>query len=194
MEFSQFWALALFAFVTTFTPGPNNIMLMASGANVGFKKTIPHMAGITIGFSVMVLLVGIGLMGVFNTYPVSHAILKYLSLVYLAYLAFKIATSKPVETDCSYRPMTFFAAASFQWVNPKGWSMALTAVTVYSANGAWYELSLIAFVFALVNLPSVTFWAAAGQQLQRWLTTPTKIRGFNGLMAALLIASTLPMI
>lgn len=194
MEYHQLGALALFAFVSTFTPGPNNIMLMTSGANVGFKRTIPHMLGITLGFGAMLILVGIGLMSLFHTYPITHKILKVLSLTYLVYLTYKIATSSKTEVKDDYRPMSFLGAVAFQWVNPKGWSMALTAITVYSSGGSWLELASIAGIFCLANLPSVTFWTAAGIQLQRWLTTPKRVKGFNYGMAAFLLLSTIPMI
>lgn len=194
MEIPQLSALALFAFVSTFTPGPNNIMLMTSGANVGFKRTIPHMLGITFGFAAMLVLVGIGLMGLFHTYPITHSILKALSLAYLLYLTYKIATSSKTEVNDDYRPMSFLAAVAFQWVNPKGWSMALTAITVYSSGGSWLELAFIASIFCLANLPSVTFWTAAGMQLQRWLTTSKRVKIFNYGMATLLLLSTIPMI
>ncbi|MCK6265671.1 LysE family translocator [Vibrio sp. ZSDE26] len=194
MELEQLGALLLFAFVSTFTPGPNNIMLMTSGANVGFARTIPHMLGIALGFAFMVILVGVGLMGIFNAYPVSHQILKYVSLAYLVYLAAKIAMSGRAKEVEDFKPLTFIGAASFQWVNPKGWSMALSAVTLFSSGGAWFELGVIAVAFTLANIPSVSFWTFAGQKLQHWLTTPIRIRSFNVSMAVLLIASTVPMI
>ncbi|HFQ5303324.1 TPA: LysE family translocator [Vibrio vulnificus] len=194
MELSQLSALALFAFVSTFTPGPNNIMLMTSGANVGFVRTIPHMLGITLGFAVMVMLIGVGLMGLFHSYPLSHQILKYLSLSYLVYLAAKIALSGKASERKDFKPMSFLQAASFQWVNPKGWTMALTAVSVYSTGSQWWELVLIAGVFILANLPSVSLWTAAGTQLQRWLTTQTRVKSFNISMALLLLLSTVPML
>lgn len=194
MEYHQLGALALFAFVSTFTPGPNNIMLMTSGANVGFKRTIPHMLGITLGFGLMLILVGIGLMSLFHAYPFTHAILKVLSVSYLLYLTYKVATSDKSDVKHDFRPMSFIGAMAFQWVNPKGWSMALTAITVYSTDAAWLELTFIAGIFCLANLPSVTFWTAAGIQLQRWLTTPKRLKGFNYGMAALLLLSTIPMI
>ncbi|AXY02546.1 LysE family translocator [Vibrio alfacsensis] len=194
MEYHQLGALALFAFVSTFTPGPNNIMLMTSGANVGFKRTIPHMLGIILGFAAMLMLVGVGLMGLFHAYPITHNILKVLSLTYLLYLTYKIATSSKTEVKGDYRPMSFFGAVAFQWVNPKGWSMALTAITVYSNGGAWLELAFIAGIFCVANLPSVTFWTTAGMQLQRWLTTSKRVKSFNYGMATLLLLSTIPMI
>ncbi|WP_194436387.1 LysE family translocator [Vibrio fluminensis] len=194
MQWEHLTALALFAFVSTFTPGPNNLMLMTSGANVGFNRTLPHMLGITIGFPVMVILVGFGLVEVFARYPVIHQVLKVMSLSYLFYLAYKIARSQPPQTgNETYTPLSFLQAASFQWVNPKGWSMALTAVTVYNPDNSLLGLGLIAFIYALANLPSGTFWIVAGKQLQYFLTNAKRIRLFNYSMAALLVISTLPM-
>ncbi|WP_159650453.1 LysE family translocator [Vibrio atypicus] len=194
MELQQLGALALFAFVSTFTPGPNNLMLMTSGANVGYNRTLPHMLGITLGFALMVILVGLGLIGIFNTYPISHTILKWASLGYLCYLALKIALSGRAESNGEFKPMTFLGAASFQWVNPKGWSMALSSVAIYSNTGSWQELLIISCVFMLANLPSCSFWVIAGRELQRWLTSATRVRVFNVSMALLLVGSTLPMI
>ena len=194
MEFEQLSALILFAFVSTFTPGPNNIMLMTSGANVGYLRTLPHMCGIAFGFAFMVLLVGLGLSSVFEAYPAAHHVLKYVSLLYLGYLAFKIALSGRASAVEDFKPMSFLGAASFQWVNPKGWSMALSSVTLYSNGGSWLELLIISSTFLIVNFPSGTFWILAGRELQRWLTSNIRVRSFNVTMAALLVASTLPMI
>ncbi|NOH80399.1 LysE family translocator [Vibrio sp. RE86] len=194
MEFEQLSALVLFAAVSTFTPGPNNLMLMTSGANVGFARTLPHMSGIAFGFAFMVLLVGLGLSSVFQTYPATHSVLKYLSLAYLAYLAIKIAMSGRAKDVEDFKPMTFLGAASFQWVNPKGWSMALSSVTLYSNGGGWFELLIISAIFLVVNYPSGSFWILAGRELQRWLTNAVRVRVFNVTMAVLLVGSTLPMI
>jgi threonine/homoserine/homoserine lactone efflux protein len=184
----------LFAFVSTFTPGPNNIMLMTSGANVGYIRTLPHMCGIAFGFAFMVLLVGLGLSSIFDAYPMSHTVLKYISLIYLGYLALKIALSGRAAEVQNFKPMSFLGAASFQWVNPKGWSMALSSVTLYSNGGSWFELLIISSTFLIVNFPSGTFWILAGRELQRWLTSTIRVRSFNVVMATLLVASTLPMI
>lgn len=194
MEFEQLSTLILFAFVSTFTPGPNNIMLMTSGANVGYLRTLPHMCGIAFGFAFMVLLVGLGLSSVFEAYPATHHVLKYVSLLYLGYLALKIALSGRASAVENFKPMSFLGAASFQWVNPKGWSMALSSVTLYSNGGSWLELLIISSTFLIVNFPSGTFWILAGRELQRWLTSNIRVRSFNVTMAALLVASTLPMI
>lgn len=188
-------ALALFAFVSSVTPGPNNLMLMASGANFGFWRTIPHMLGISIGFLVLLLLTGAGLVQVFDRFPVTYTILKVISVAYLMFLAWKIANAAPVEKQADAgRPMTFLQAAAFQWVNPKAWAMALTAITVYVADGGVLMLVAAAVLFALVNLPSVTVWTVLGQQMARILTNPARLRTFNWTMAALLIASLYPLL
>lgn len=194
MDYSQWGPLVAFAFVSTFTPGPNNIMLMTSGANVGFVRTLPHMLGITCGFSLMVLLVGIGLTGLFQNYPLIQQILHVACLSYLVYLAIQIARSKPADNNQRYKPMSFFSAVLFQWVNPKGWSMALTAVSVYNQSASWSQLAVISLVFALVNIPSVSVWTAAGKQLSHWMTHPRYVRWFNGAMGGLLLLSAVPML
>lgn len=195
MTFDLVPALAAFALVSSITPGPNNLMLMASGANFGFTRTIPHMLGIGLGFVFMLLLVGTGLVQVFETYPISHLILKVLSVIYLLYLAWKIANAAPVEKQSSAStPMSFIQAAAFQWVNPKAWSMALTAVTVYTPDTTLAAIALVAVVFGAVNLPSVSVWTLLGQQMARVLTNRTRLVAFNWTMAALLIASLYPVV
>jgi len=170
-------------------------MLMSSGANFGFKRTLPHMLGVSIGFGVMVLLVGIGLVKIFDAYPMSYSILKIISVVYLLYLAFKIATAAaPQQQGSNSQPITFFQAAAFQWVNPKAWSMALTSISIYAASTAFSSIAIVAVVFALVNIPSVSVWAVLGQQLQRLLTSQLRLRLFNGSMGLLLVLSVIPVI
>jgi len=179
-----------FAFVTSITPGPNNLMLMASGANFGLRRTVPHMLGISIGFIFMVAMVGFGLAQVFEVYPLAHTLLKGISVVYLLWLAWKIANAAPPERSAEAgSPLTFMQAAAFQWVNPKAWAMALSAVTVYAPAQTMGATLLVAVVFGAVNLPSVTIWAVIGVQVQRILTNPARLRAFNIIMALLLVAS-----
>ena len=195
MDYDVLPALALFAFVSSATPGPNNLMLMASGANYGFRRTIPHMLGISTGFLVLMLLTGVGLVRVFEIYPAIYTALTVLSIAYLLYLAWKIANAAPVkERQATGQPMTFLQAAAFQWVNPKAWAMALTGITVYVADGGAMMLFAAAVLFASVNLPSVTIWTVLGQQMARFLTNPSRLRMFNWTMAALLIASLYPVL
>ena len=194
MTYELFTGLALFASVASITPGPNNLMLMASGANYGFRRTIPHMAGVSAGFVLMVFLVGIGLAQLFTAYPASHTILKTFSVVYLLYLAWKIATATLSESAArgGGRPFTFIQAALFQWVNPKAWTMALTAVTVYSPSQTLASVALVAAIFGIINLPSICLWIMLGKRVQRYLRSDKHLLIFNLTMAALLVASLIP--
>lgn len=193
MTFETLTALALYAFVSSATPGPNNLMLMASGANFGFLRTIPHMLGISIGFMVMLFSVGSGLVQIFDRFPVIYDVLKVASVIYMLWLAWKIANAAPVTKNTEAgAPMTFLQAAAFQWVNPKAWGMALTAITVYVGDATIIWLAAAAVLFSAVNLPSVSMWTIAGKQLQRFLTNPSRLRAYNWTMAALLIASLYP--
>ncbi|MEO1328175.1 MAG: LysE family translocator [Pseudomonadota bacterium] len=188
-------ALVGFAFATSITPGPNNLMLMASGANFGFRRTIPHMLGVSLGFAALAFLVGVGLAQVFERYPAVHLILKTVSVAFLLYLAWRIANAAPFGgREAAGRPMSFLEAAAFQWVNPKAWAMALTAVTVYAPGRSIEAVALVALVFSSVNLPSIASWALAGGQLRRILTSPARLRVFNWIMAALLVATLYPVL
>ncbi|PWI32581.1 lysine transporter LysE [Vibrio albus] len=191
--FDQIIALTLFAFVSTFTPGPNNMMLMTSGANIGFIRTLPHVLGVIFGFGLMVFLVGIGATEVFRLFPGLHQALTWACMAYLIYLAVKIGLSRPEMSNQTYRPMSFLSAAMFQWVNPKGWSMALTAVSVYNPAATLHGLLIVTLTFILVNFPSTTSWVFAGQKISGLLKNQAHIRIFNIVMAATLIGSTLPM-
>ncbi|MDQ2089769.1 LysE family translocator [Marimonas arenosa] len=188
-------ALVGFAFVSSITPGPNNLMLMASGANFGFRRTIPHMLGIGIGFTVMVVLVGVGLIRVFDLWPLSHLVLKVFSVGYLLWLAWRIARAAPPEGGGrTGRPLTFLQAALFQWVNPKAWSMAVTAVSLYAPDRSLAAIGLVAVIFGAINLPSVSTWTVIGQQMRWFLTNPTRLKAFNWSMAALLVATLVPVL
>lgn len=187
-------ALAVFAFVSSITPGPNNIMLMNSGANFGFKQTLPHALGVGIGFTIMVALVGLGIMQLFDTFPVSYQILKVLSIIYLLYLAGKIALSNSsIESGKSNaKPFTFVQAAMFQWVNPKAWTMALTAISVYAPSKSLAAVLLVAVIFGLVNFPCISGWIVLGKKMQIFLTNKQRLRIFNYTMAGLLVLSLYP--
>ncbi|MGY2189314.1 Cysteine/O-acetylserine efflux protein [compost metagenome] len=188
---------ALFALVTSITPGPNNTMLLASGVNFGFNRTIPHMLGITCGFFVLVVAVGFGLGAVFQTYPVLYTVLRYVGAAYLLYLAWKIAHSGPVSDSekGEGKPISYLGAAAFQWVNPKAWIMAIGAISTYTPmQGYFTNVIVIAAVFALINLPSVSVWAACGTLLRNVLKDRRWLRLFNWGMAALLVASLYPIL
>lgn len=196
MTFDTLTALILFAFASSITPGPNNVMLLASGANFGLRRTVPHMVGISGGHAFMVALVGLGLLGLFAAVPWLRTALTVVSAIYLLWLAWKIANAAPPEgKEAEGKPLTFLQAAAFQWVNPKAWYMAIYAQTNYApGDGAWTGAVLVALVFAAVNLPSVAVWAWGGTQLSRWLSGPGRLRAFNITMALLLVASLYPML
>ncbi len=192
-------AFGIFSFVSSITPGPNNLMLMSSGANFGIKRTLPHMFGVCIGFTLMVALVGIGLIEVFAAFPVFYDVLKIVSVLYLLYLAYKIArSSEPIKSvsgnEQQPTPISFLQAASFQWVNPKAWSMALTAVTVYSPSNTLSSIVIIAAIFGLINFPCINCWVYLGKQLRRFLNTPKRLTAFNYSMAGLLVLSLYPVL
>ncbi len=194
MTYDLLIALIGFAFVSSATPGPNNLMLMASGANFGFRRTIPHMLGISLGHAFMVTLVGLGLGQIFELYPVAQTVMQLISTLYLLYLAWKIATAAPPRTgEARGKPFTFLQAAAFQWVNPKAWYMALTAISNFTpGDGSLGPVVLVAGVFAMTNFPSITLWATLGTQLKRLLSRPGRLRPFNGAMALLLVLTLYP--
>jgi threonine/homoserine/homoserine lactone efflux protein len=188
-------ALVVFGAVMAFTPGPNNVMVLSSGLTYGFRRTVPHIAGIAIGVSFMVAATGLGLGAVFIAYPVLQIILKYAGIAYLIYLAFVIAMSESVTPgqDSQRGPLTFWAAVLFQWVNVKGWVMAIGIITAYSAVARfpWNIAIQAALMFAMAGLSSLV-WAFFGSSLRRVLASPEAIRTFNVVMALLLLASLYP--
>lgn len=189
-------ALATFAFVGAITPGPNNVMVLASGLNFGFRRTVPHLFGIGIGFAVMIAAVGFGLVGALSSTPALYSALKYAGAAYLLYLAWRIATADTTETaSTTGRPLSFLEAAAFQWLNPKGWVLAVGAVLTYSRPGrALADVPLIAFVFLVATLPSVAIWAGFGAALERLLQDRRKVRTLNILMGVTLALSVVPML
>jgi threonine/homoserine/homoserine lactone efflux protein len=189
-------ALSTFALVSSITPGPNNLMLMSSGAIFGFKRTIPMMLGVAAGFIFMLIMVGIGLVQLFDSYPLMYQILKVFSISYIFYLAFKIATSLAPEdrSNKHTKPFSFLQAALFQWVNPKAWTMALTAMSIYSPTRDLDAILLVTIVFGLVNIPCASVWIILGQKLRRLLKNDSHLRLFNLAMAALLIMSVYPVL
>lgn len=196
MNYELLTGLMLFALVTTITPGPNTLMLLASGANYGIRRSYPHVLGVSLGFAFMVVLVGTGLIRLFDLYPLSYQVLKTLSVSYLLYLAYRIATatSSMSRNRPSGKPLTFLEAAMYQWVNPKSWTMALTAISVYSPSQSVGAIILVAVIFGAIALPSVSLWAVLGHHLKRILGSRSRMRTFNISMALLLVVSLYPAI
>ena len=195
MSHSLLFAFVIFATVMFITPGPNNVMLLASGLNYGFRRTIPHVMGVTFGFAFMIAAVGIGLGAVFTTYPVLQTVLKYAGAAYLVYLAFAIATAGAPDPEAAKarRPMTFMGAALFQWVNVKGWVMVIGTITAYAAIAAYpWNIAIQVSLSLLLGAISCTAWALFGSALRPVLSSERAVRAFNIIMALLLLASLYP--
>ena len=197
MATSLFYAFLAFMVVMYFTPGPNNIMLLASGLTYGFRRTIPHIAGIVLGFAFMVAAVGLGLGSVFLAYPILQTILKYAGAAYLIYLAIVIALSGPAKPgeDDRRGPMTFWGAAMFQWINAKGWVIVIGTITAYAAIAQFpINIAIQTLVSLLVGAVSTVVWVLFGTALRPVLTSERLVRAFNILMAILLLASLYPVV
>jgi threonine/homoserine/homoserine lactone efflux protein len=190
-----FWALVFFAFATSITPGPNNIMIMSSGVNYGVQKSLPHVAGVQIGFLLMLLAIGLGAGVILQQQPMLHQFIKLIGSAYLLYLAWKIASAEPVHINTgNSKPFSFIQAVLFQWVNAKTWVMITGAIAAFtSLQGLyWQQLALIAVVFLLVGIPCSCSWLLFGAALKRLLTAPEHRRCFNRIMGSLLALSVLP--
>lgn len=195
MSLELFGALTVFAVATLFTPGPNNVMLMTSGVNFGFSRTWPHTLGVSFGFAFMVLVVGFGLGAVFASYPAIYTVVKYAGAAYLLYLAWLIGSSHRVDEKGTSkgRPLTFLEACAFQWVNPKGWVMAIGAVSTYAAVTRFpFNMVTIAAVFGILGTVSAIVWVLFGTGLKRFITHQRAVRIFNLTMAGLLVLSLVP--
>lgn len=196
MPIETLYGLALFALVSSVTPGPNNFMLLSSGVNFGFRRTIPHMLGISGGFFSLLLGVGLGLGTMLKAFPVMELGLKIAGGSYLLYLAYKTAMSrKMAQVEGAAKPMSFVAAAMFQWVNPKAWVMAITAMAVFTnADAPYVSVAIVAAIFTIVNLPSVSIWTSFGTSLRRWLADPVRLKWFNMVMGVALALTIIPMV
>ena len=194
MEF--YLAILLFTTTASITPGPNNIMIMASGVNFGIRRSLPHVFGICLGFPVMVIALGLGLGTIFESIPILHDIIKILGVAYLLYLAWLIASSSPFEEAASpVMPLRFDQAVLFQWVNPKAWVMATGAISAYTTVGdTLAQVLFIAFAFLITAGPSVMIWLMFGAGLKRYLDNALHNRIFNIIMGLLLVISMLPVI
>ena len=188
--------LAMFIFVSSITPGPNNVMLTASGANFGYQRSVPHMLGITVGAAVMLLLVGAGLGALFAQVPQLYKVLQWVGAAYLIWLAWKIATSGQAgKAEAKPRPFSFLQAAAFQWVNPKAWLMSVGVVAAYTSPQAyWPSLVVGALVMLVVNYPCISVWTLFGTVIGRWLQSPRAMQWFNWSMAGLLLLSLWPLL
>jgi threonine/homoserine/homoserine lactone efflux protein len=196
MDSATILSFATFAIVAGFTPGPNNVMLAASGANFGFQKTLPHIFGVLCGFCTLVVGAGFGLANLFSMAPWLYDFLKIISFIFLLYLAWKIGSAGRTTAKRKDRPMSFVQAASFQLVNPKGITVIISSVTAYTstAEAVGAEVTVLFLVFAMVTLGSTCTWTLFGAAISKMLTNQTRLRQFNVFMAILLLASLLPAI
>lgn len=188
-------SLIIFCTATLFTPGPNNFMLMASGFAFGLKKSIPHILGVTFGFSALTLLVGLGLGKIFLTYPSLYTLLKFGGGFYILYLAYLTIRAGAITTNGQSQrsPLTFFQACMFQLVNPKGWMMAVSGTSAFE-HIAIYPMNMfvISGTFCALGLLSSLAWASGGTYIQPFLTSPSRAKIFNYIMGSLLVLSIIP--
>ncbi|GAA0785259.1 Threonine/homoserine/homoserine lactone efflux protein [Marinobacterium sediminicola] len=182
----------LFAFTMTATPGPNNMMLTASGANFGFRKTLPHIVGVMLGCVGLMTAVALGLGHIFTTWPILQSVLKVVGSAYLLWLAWKIATAAPpsAKSASEAKPLSVMQAAAFQFANPKAWIMAISGVASFTLAGDGYLLSaaLLIGLMALVTIPAISMWAGFGVAVGRMLKTARHWRVFNLSMGGLTAA------
>ena len=191
--FASFW----FQVSMAFTPGPNNILVASSGVNFGFRATIPHILGVTVGFPMMLLIVGLGLAKIFLAVPLVHLAFKLISIVYLIYLAYRIATASAIAASRgTAKPMSFMQAVAFQWVNVKAWIIAISAVTTYTVVNPTLPLQICALAALSlgITLASVCCWTLFGHLLRTYLHTDARRRAFNFGMAGLLLLSIAPVL
>lgn len=190
-------AVVLFAISSSVTPGPNNIMVMTSGVNFGVKKSLPLLSGVCVGFTIMLLLVGLGFSTLFDLFPQLHFIIKCVGTLYLLYLAFLIARSAgSVTSNQQSKPFSFMKGLLFQWVNAKAWVVATGAIAAFTAVGeSFYSQNImIAATFFVVSFPCVGVWLSFGAILKNVLNNPKSRQWFNFSMAGLLVLSVVPVI
>ena len=194
-NFELIAAMALFAFVTSITPGPNNMMLLASGVNFGLRRSIPHLLGISGGHFIMLILVGAGLDALLALHPAIYQVMKVLGFAYLLYLVWGIAKSAAPQSSDTGRPqpLSFIGAAAFQWVNPKAWIMALGYFSNFMpADASMVFIVVTCLMFSLVNFPCIVVWVVLGEKLERYLKSDRSRKTFNWVMALLLFVSMIP--
>ena len=187
----EFLSMALFWIVAAYTPGPNNVVASYSGFNFGIKKTIPHIFGVTFGFTFLVILLTLGLVNIFKLFPIIQNVLKYLGSFFLIYLAYKISFSKLSSEKKSENPITFFDTFIFQFLNPKGVLIGIIIVSTYveyGENYISYATQVILFAF-IISLSSITFWTFLGKYLRKFATNEKFIKYFNYVMSGLLLLS-----
>ena len=189
-------AAFVFCLVMVFTPGPNNVMLTSSGANFGLKRTLPHAAGVALGFPIMLFIVGLGLASLLQASDRLQIGMKIISSVYLLWLAFQIAANRSFGGNGQRsKPISFLQAAAFQWINPKAWLIAIGAISAYTSGSGerlYIQVAIVALLSLIVSLASSATWMTCGAVIGKWLKSPAARRAFNLVMALLLVASVVP--
>lgn len=190
-------AASLFALASYITPGPNNTMILSSGVRFGLRRSIPHLLGICLGFAFMLVAVGLGLHTLLHDHPMVLTAMRWVGVAWMLYLAYQLATAKGgvAAANGSEKPMTFLGASAFQWVNPKAWVMAVTAMSTYlPPDAGWMGTLQLAAAQTVVGSPCVLVWAGFGSALRDWLADPVRLRIFNIAMALALVASLYPLL
>ena len=186
-----FIPLLIFILIAGITPGPNNIIAMSIGFSWGFKKVLPHLFGVTIGFPIMLLLIGFVLKPILEQHSTIFSILKLLSAGYILFLAYKIASSPTSfnETDTK-KPINFTQSLAFQWINPKAWAGAMATVTLYIPQNSYtFGLIIAAISSAITIVFAISFWGYMGKKIKILLSKPKHIKAFNYTMATALLFS-----
>lgn len=193
MDITAIGPLLIFVTASTITPGPNSVMILASGVNFGFRKTVPHILGVAVGVMIVITLAGIGLGAVLDLFPWLQIVMLFASTAYLLYFAWKIANAVPVsDADGAGTPFTFLQALGFQWVNPKVWALGMAAVAVFAPQYTVSNVTIVALAFALVGIASNTSWAWFGTVIRSYLSNKKRLRVFNFSAALALVASLVP--
>ena len=200
----QWWGSALFMLVSSITPGPNNTMLMASGVHFGYRRTVPHLMGVQLGFGFMLIAVGLGLHAVLAQFPAFYDVVRFAGAAYMVWMAWSLASARPqfqeqaaIEQSAQNepKPLGFWGAVLFQWVNPKAWVMAVTIMSAYVPPGAGLlQIAPLGLMFALLGFPCSSVWVGFGSALRSYLQDAFRMRVFNCSMAAALLASLYPML
>jgi threonine/homoserine/homoserine lactone efflux protein len=192
-----FVSFVLFGVIAAITPGHNNVMLTTTGLNFGVRRGVPHLLGICIGFPVMLALIGLGFGTLFQLYPILHEVIKIVGVIYLLYLAWKIASTRGGAREINQsKPINFWQAAAFQWINPKAWIMGSSALAAYTSldDNFFLQVLIICVTFMIITIPCAGIWLVFGAGLQHFLKDPGHLKIFNISMALLLIASILPVV
>ena len=200
----QWWGAALFMLVSSITPGPNNTMLMASGVHFGYRRTLAHLMGVQLGFGFMLIAVGLGLHTVLSQFPAFYDVVRFAGATYMVWMAWSLASARPqfqeqaaIEQSVQneLKPLGFWGAVLFQWVNPKAWVMAVTIMSAYVPPGAGLlQIAPLGLMFAVLGFPCSSVWVGFGSALRSYLQEAFRMRVFNCTMAAALLLSLYPML